>query len=66
MHQRLAVFQIGDGEVAAAPGKTARPATAPAKLRQTAATQRRVGGPVGRMQTALAVAVKDGPDWQEF
>jgi methyl-accepting chemotaxis protein len=66
MHQRLAVFQIGDGEVAAAPGKTARPATAPAKLRQTAATQRRGGGPVGRMQTALAVAVKDGPDWQEF
>jgi methyl-accepting chemotaxis protein len=24
------------------------------------------GGPVGRMQAALATAVKDDPDWKEF
>jgi hypothetical protein len=24
------------------------------------------GGPVGRMQTALAAAIKDSPEWEEF
>ena len=24
------------------------------------------GGPVGRMQNALAAAIKDGPEWEEF
>ena len=66
MHQRVAFFRVGDGEVDAAPDRKARPATVPANLRRTAATQRRGGGPVGRMQTALAVAVKDRPDRQEL
>jgi hypothetical protein len=37
-------------------------------MRQPAAVQKRVaaGGPVGRMQTALAAAINADEDWQEF
>ncbi len=40
----------------------------PMPMRQPAAVQRRVaaGGPVGRMQTALAAAINTDEDWQEF
>jgi methyl-accepting chemotaxis protein len=54
--------------VAAAPAKA--PATAP--KRQPAVAPKRAaagsngGGPVGRMQTALATAVKNDADWKEF
>ena len=48
-----------------APAKpTAKPAAVTAKSK--AAAGMNGGGPVGRMQTALAAAVKDGPEWEEF
>ena len=47
----------------------AKPAAKPAVV--TAATSKAASGmngrgPVGQMQTALAVAIKDGPAWEEF
>ena len=47
----------------------AKPVAKPAAV--TAATSKAASGmngrgPVGRMQTALAAAIKDGPEWEEF
>ncbi len=45
----------------AAPKAAAKPAVKP-----KAAAGMNGGGPVGRMQSALAAAIKDGPEWEEF
>ncbi|MBX9776532.1 MAG: nitrate- and nitrite sensing domain-containing protein [Xanthobacteraceae bacterium] len=59
----------------AAAGRSRAPAAtpAPAPKRAPVATPRRSaaaanagGGPVGRMQTALATAIHDDPEWKEF
>jgi methyl-accepting chemotaxis protein len=47
------------------------PSRGPAAPKQPVAAPKRAvagnsGGPVGRMQTALATAVKADPDWKEF
>jgi hypothetical protein len=49
---------------AAAPARKPEAVTAPPK--RVAAAAVRGGGPVGRMQTALATAIHDDPDWKEF
>jgi methyl-accepting chemotaxis protein len=77
MAERVGFFQI-DEAASAAPHqvRTAVPAAAPivspspvkrAPKAAATATQRSNGrGPVGRMQSALATALKDDPDWKEF
>jgi methyl-accepting chemotaxis protein len=56
--------------VAAAPSRG--PAVAPKKQQQPVTAPKRVaagangGGPVGRMQAALATAVQNDPEWKEF
>jgi methyl-accepting chemotaxis protein len=73
MNERISFFHVGQAQAAAMPGGRSapaprphtavkRPATTPPK-RPAAAPNR---GPVGRMQTALAGAIKSDPDWQEF
>jgi len=54
---------------APAPKTAAKPTAKPAVV--AAATSKAPSGmngrgPVGRMQTALAAAIKDGPEWEEF
>ena len=77
MNDRVNVFVIGDGDTggvmsvarprASAPAKSAtadmRRAVRPAAKPASAASR---GGPVGRMQSALATAIQDDPDWKEF
>ena len=80
MDERVAFFKIGETTAAhatAAHATAAKPknaagsplaeaAKAPsASAPKRAATAAR-GGPVGRMQSALAVAIKDKPEWEEF
>jgi methyl-accepting chemotaxis protein len=80
MNERISFFSLGQAQAVAkagartatAPkphaavkrplGSTKAPATMPPK-RPVAGANR---GPVGRMQTALAGAIKSDPDWQEF
>ena len=69
MDERVAFFKLAAGAetVRAAPSAPAKapaaaPSRGPAAPKRVAATR---GGPVGRMQAALATAVKD-PDWKEF
>jgi methyl-accepting chemotaxis protein len=76
MDERVGFFQIDEAAMsariastparpaAAAPARSAPPAKArPAPSKSNGAARR---GPVGRMQAALATAVKDDPEWQEF
>jgi methyl-accepting chemotaxis protein len=68
MTDRVGFFRI-DGAAAApqpqqAPVRAAPQAAAPATSRNAPAGKR--GGIVGRMQTALATALKKDPDWEEF
>jgi methyl-accepting chemotaxis protein len=76
MAERVEFFQI-DESASAAPHqvRTALPAAAPIaspppaqRAPKVAATPPRGNGrgPVGRMQSALATALKDDPDWKEF
>ena len=68
MTQRVAFFRIdgaGAAAPAAAPRGAAPQAAAPAKAARQAAPARR-GGVVGRMQSALATALKQDQDWEEF
>lgn len=54
---------------APAPRPTAKPAHAGNKPKPSEAVERIVGkrgGPVGRMQTALATAIQADPEWKEF
>ena len=71
MNERVAFFRIDDS--AAAPPRQREPAQAPApapvqRAPKIAAPVQRSNGrsPVGRMQSALATALKDDPDWKEF
>jgi methyl-accepting chemotaxis protein len=76
MNERVAFFQIA-GAGAAAPARadtnvqsiaTATSRTQAGQKRPMAVTSRRAGrgGPVGRMQTAIATAIQDDPEWKEF
>jgi methyl-accepting chemotaxis protein len=58
MDERVSFFQLGNSAPVAAPK---RPTAAPPKRAHAAAK----GGPVGRMQAGLAVAVNK-KDWKEF
>jgi methyl-accepting chemotaxis protein len=74
MDERVAFFKLSasaeDKPVAKSAAREQHPAAAPKK--QPAAAPKRAsavatgGGPVGRMQAALATAVKSEPDWKEF
>ena len=77
MSERVAFFRLDESASAAprhvsshqaqAPAAQARPAPAQRAPRTAAAPQRPNGrGPVGRLQSALATALKDDPDWKEF
>jgi methyl-accepting chemotaxis protein len=82
MDERVAFFRIDegteDGHAAQPPAAheqqpvVAVPLRGPAAKKPPVAAPKRVaagangGGPVGRMQTALATAVKRDPDWKEF
>jgi hypothetical protein len=80
MDERVAFFKLDENAEGghAASAREQRPAVAmpsrgPAMVKKppVAAPKRAVagssrGGPVGRMQAALATAVKDDPDWKEF
>jgi methyl-accepting chemotaxis protein len=79
MDDRVAFFRIdsaGEGDLSARTASAAAPRpTAVVAKPQTAArvkqevTGKRVaanGGPVGRMQAAIAAAVQKDPDWKEF
>jgi len=47
-----------------AKARSARPSAAP--VSKAAAVSGRRGGPVGRMQAAVATAMAEDKDWQEF
>jgi len=82
MDERIAFFRIDESAEVAhmAQKETAReqspvvamPSRGPAAKKPPVAAPKRFaagangGGPVGRMQTALATAVKGDPDWKEF
>jgi len=56
-----------DTAVAAAPQRSAAAPARPTPIRQSAAAPKRaVAGPARRMQTSLATALKDDPEWKEF
>jgi len=61
LSDQVKMFKLGDLDVAPAPRKPA-PAARSAAAKPAPAR----GGPVGRIQGALAVALKEEPDWQEF
>jgi methyl-accepting chemotaxis protein len=75
MNERMAFFKL-DEAVGMAPrqtpaAKVAAAPVAPAPVQRgpkpaTAANRTNGRGPVGRMQSALATALKDDPDWKEF
>jgi methyl-accepting chemotaxis protein len=78
MGERVAFFQTEAGVATHATGASnatpkphlvAKPAAVVEKAAQARAPKRSAaasGGPVGRMQAAIAVAVKEEPAWQEF
>jgi methyl-accepting chemotaxis protein len=68
MTDRVGFFRIEEGAVAAAPRQMQAPvreAPKPAAAARNAPAGKR-GGIVGRMQNALATALKKDPDWEEF
>ncbi len=73
MDERVASFHIDNGaRVAAQPRAetkvqpVAAAKRAPVVTSPRAAAASRGGGPVGRMRTALATAIKEDPEWKEF
>ena len=76
MDQQVSFFRIDDAQSAreAPPVVAFKRPVADTARRQPAASVKRHptpapagrGGPVGRMQAALAIAIKDDPDWKEF
>ncbi len=71
MNERVAFFRIDDAMVAAPQARQPAHAPAPAPVQRApkvAPPVHRSNGrsPVGRMQSALATALKDDPDWKEF
>ncbi len=73
MDARVAFFRLDDGEAISGPLR-ARAVAAPARKGVASAPRPAAsackpaarGGPVGRMQAALATAVAKDPDWKEF
>jgi len=68
MSDEVGVFRVDEAE-AERPAPSKRPvavAVAPKPSKPAAAKRAANGGPVGRMQAALATAVRSDPDWQEF
>jgi methyl-accepting chemotaxis protein len=72
MGERISFFRVGQ-ETNAAPSHRSAPAPKPqvAARRPAAPSPKRAvaganRGPVGRMQTSLATAIKEDPDWKEF
>jgi methyl-accepting chemotaxis protein len=68
MSDEVGVFRVDDVETPRRAAAPVRPITLPAKAVARPAKVKRVanGGPVGRMQAALATAVHSDADWQEF
>jgi methyl-accepting chemotaxis protein len=70
MSDEVGVFRVDEAEDERPAVAPKRPVAAPAKPAKPAAPKRAAalngGGPVGRMQAALATAVRSDPDWQEF
>jgi methyl-accepting chemotaxis protein len=78
MNEKVAFFKLDDQAEshpvktpAPAPAartavKPAKPDSVPGRKAVAAALNGRRGGPVGRMQAGLAVAVAEDKDWQEF
>jgi methyl-accepting chemotaxis protein len=70
MSDEVGVFVVDEGEVERPAAAPKRPVAAAARPAKAAAPKRAAGlnggGPVGRMQSALATAVRSDPDWQEF
>jgi methyl-accepting chemotaxis protein len=66
MDRRVAFFQVGEAESEKTPARTAAPSVKPQPAAPKRAAARANGGPVGRMQSALATAVKHNPEWKEF
>jgi ferric-dicitrate binding protein FerR (iron transport regulator) len=81
MNAKVAFFKLDDqieAHVARAPAPAARSAAKPAARREAAPVRKpaaavvaaavngRRGGPVGRMQAAVATAMAEDTDWKEF
>jgi methyl-accepting chemotaxis protein len=76
MEQRVSFFRVGDKAAGGSPARAVAmapkraPAPAPKLVAAVPAAKRALtaakGGPVGRMQAGLAVAVNQSPDWKEF
>ena len=68
MDERVSFFKLGHGDAGGAPSRVVamapKRAAVPAPKRAASAAAR--GGPVGRTQAGLAVAVNKNPDWKEF
>jgi methyl-accepting chemotaxis protein len=66
MAERVSFFRLGDTAEAVAPSRVMTPKRPAAAAPKRAAPAAKGGGPVGRMQARLAVAVNKTPDWKEF
>ena len=69
MSDEVGVFRVDEAETELSAAAPKRPVAAAAKPARPATPKRAAavnGGPVGRMQAALATAVRNDPDWQEF
>ena len=70
MSDEVGVFRVDEDEVERPAAASKRPVAVAAKPAKPVASKRGAalngGGPVGRMQAALATAVRNDPDWQEF
>ena len=68
MNERVSFFRLADGTTGM-PIPTAKPMTKPAAkpaAAKPATPPAKRGGVVGRMHSALATALKQDPDWEEF
>jgi methyl-accepting chemotaxis protein len=69
MSDEVGVFRVDEAEderPAAAPKRQAAATARPARPAAPKRAGLNGGGPVGRMHAALATAVRNDPDWQEF
>jgi hypothetical protein len=72
MNEKVASFKLDEhvsshaAKVPSAPRLAAKREAVPARKTVAAAVSGRRGGPAGRMQAAVATAVAQDKDWQEF
>jgi uncharacterized phage infection (PIP) family protein YhgE len=70
MSDEVGVFRVDEDEVERPAAASKRPVAVAPKPAKPVASKRGAalngGGPVGRMQAALATAVRNDPDWKEF